>query len=290
MMPRPVSQAMGRALGFTLGSILRYRRRDALDALSRAFPERSSADHHDILNRMYRHLGLTIVETLRIEKEGRGYLTQRMEWRGREFLDRALEDKRGVLVLSAHTGNWELGITALSALGYPASVVVKTIRNRAVRDRVGRIRRSFGLKELPARGAYRACLKALRNNEIVAFVLDQNMTRPEGVFVEFFGQMACTTPGLAHLAWVSGAPVIAIFMERLENGRHRYHCCSPLPPPAGRDTESLTEATRRYTRAIEQFVREHPDQWIWIHRRWKTRPLVRAGAFAERPNGEAPAL
>ncbi len=273
--------SFGETLGFALGSVIRYRRRDASDALTHAFPDWSSAKKKVVLRQMYRHFGLNIVEMLRLEWEEREAVKQRMEWCGREYLDRALNQKHGVLVLSAHTGNWELGITVLPALGYPLNVVVKTIRNVAVRERVTRIRRSFGLKEIPARGGYRMCLRALRNNEVIGFVLDQNMTRAEGVFVEFFGRPACTTPGLAHLAAVSGAPVLPVFLERLPDGRHRYNCFPPLVPPSGRHPDALKEATQRYTRTIEKFVREHPDQWIWIHRRWKTRPL---------PTSETPTL
>lgn len=277
-LPVGLSNAVARGAAALIGSVFRFRRRDAAAALRLAFPEIPPAEARRILRRMYANLALNAVEMLRLQKGGANYLQSATEWAGREHLDRARAEGRGVLLLSAHTGNWELGITALPALGYPASVVVKNIKNRGLNERIVRLRRQFGLNVLPARGAYRACLRALKRNEILGFVLDQNMTRDEGVFVEFFGRPACTTPGLAHLAAVSGAPVVPVFMERVDSRRHRFNLSPALPPPRDRSEAALTEATQLYTRVIEDFIRAHPDQWIWIHRRWKTRPLPPANA------------
>mgnify|MGYP005839001907 CR=1 FL=1 len=271
-LPPHLAAVAGRGLGKTIGSALRYRRRDADEALRCALPHLCAADRRRVLSKMYRHLGSNVIEMLRLEKAGRAYVAENMEWSGREHLDAARARGRGVLMLSAHTGNWELGITALPALGYPASVVVKRIRASRVNARIERIRTLFGLRVLPSQGAYRDCLRALRRNDVLGFVLDQNRTIHDGIFVEFFGRPACTSPGLAHMAAVSGAPVVPVFMERLEDGRHRYNIRPPLTPPSGRDPDALAEATQRYCREIEDFIREHPEQWIWIHRRWKTRP------------------
>lgn len=271
-LPERAAQRLGDALAFLVGRVARYRRADADDALRRSLPHLTDAERRRILNAMYRHLALNVIEMLRVERDGVAGVQRRMEWRGREHLDRALADGRGVLLLSAHTGNWELGITALPSYGYATAVVVKRIRSAAVNARIERLRRAFGLRVLPAQGAYRDCLRALQRNEILGFVLDQNRTIYDGIFVNFFGRPACTSPGLAHLAAVSRAPVVPGFMERLADGRHRYHIGAPLAPPSSREPEALAEATQRYTRVIEDFVREHPEQWIWIHRRWKTRP------------------
>lgn len=281
-LPPRLAGAAGRGLGAVIGSVLRYRRRDAEEALRRALPRLSASDRRRILNAMYRHLGSNVIEMLRLEKAGRAYVADNLEWSGREHLDAARAQGRGVLMLSAHTGNWELGITALPALGYPASVVVKRIRVSRINARIERIRTLFGLRVLPSQGAYRDCLRALRRNEVLGFVLDQNRTVYDGIFVEFFGRPACTSPGLAHMAAISGAPVVPAFMQRLNDGRHRYNIRPPLPPPSGRDPDALAEATQRYCREIEDFIRQHPEQWIWIHRRWKTQP-TRAGRGSTDP-------
>lgn len=280
-LPERAAVRLGNAMAFLLGRLARYRRADADEALRRSFPDLPADERRRILDAMYRHLALNVVEMLRIERDGVAGVQRRMEWRGRENLDNARAVGRGVLLLSAHTGNWELGITALPSYGYPAAVVVKRIRSAAVNARIERLRRVFGLRVLPAQGAYRDCLRALQRNEILGFVLDQNRTIYDGIFVEFFGRPACTSPGLAHLAAVSGAPVVPGFMERLPDGRHRYHIGSPLAPPSSRKPEALAEATQRYTRVIEDFIRQHPEQWIWIHRRWKTRPPTAPNKTAE---------
>ncbi len=276
--PPRAALAAGRGLGIIIGTVLRYRRRDADRALQCAFSQMSADERRRILRAMYRHLGCNVIEMLRLEKAGRAYLMSHIEWRGREHLDAALAEGRGVLMLSAHTGNWELGITALPALGYPASVVVKRIRSSAVNAGIERVRRQFGLQLLPSQGAYRDCLRALRRNEVLGFVLDQNRTIYDGIFVEFFGLPACTSPGLAHMAATSGAPVVPVFMERIADDRHCFNVSPSLEPPADRTAAALAEATQRYCRVIEDFVRRHPEQWIWIHRRWKTQPRGSAGA------------
>lgn len=283
-MPARMARAGAHGAGAIIGSVFRYRRRDALEALRLAFPEKTRAELRRIVRRMYANLALNAVEMLRIEKEAEQYRRGAIAWSGRDYLDRALQERKGALLLSAHTGNWELCGTLLPAVGYPANIVAKNIKNRGLNERIVRLRRQFGLTVLPARGSYRACLRALKRNDILVFVLDQNMTRNEGVFVDFFGRPACTTPGLAHLAAVSGAPVLPLFAERLDDSRHCLHVGPPLAPPRDRGEAALTEATQRYTRVIEDFVRARPEQWIWIHRRWKTRPLPAAAPASPAPS------
>jgi KDO2-lipid IV(A) lauroyltransferase len=133
-------------------------------------------------------------------------------------------------------------------------------------------RSRFGLKFVPAHNSYRQCLSALRKNEIIAFVLDQNMIDTEGIFVDFFGKKACTSPGLAYMSAQSGAAVVPVFMIRLENGRHLIKAAAPIPPPPDRKPETIHAYTQLYTKVIEDVVREYPAQWTWIHRRWRTTP------------------
>lgn len=273
-LPRAGALALGRGFGFLFGRVLRYHRRDALDALARAFPERTPEERRRLADAMYRHLGLSGAELLWITPARMPeFMATRFAWDGREHFDRAKAAGRGGLVLTGHIGNWELLCRATSAAGFPMSAVIKPFRSRAMTAYVDWLRKAYGVGALPRTGAYRDILRALRANQLVGFVLDQNMTRAEGVFVDFFGRPACTTTGLAHLAANTGVPVIPVFIERVGEDRHVAHILPPLDPPPDREPETLRAATRQYTRIIEDYIRAHPEQWIWIHRRWRTQPV-----------------
>ncbi len=266
--------AWGRWLGRFFGQAVRYHRKDALDALRRAFPGKTTAEARRIANAMYEHLGMNGVESVRLPVVGRAYIERAIEWENIHILKEALKEGRGVLVLTAHCGNWELSCTATPVFGMPITIVVKRVKGRLLNEHVNALRTQFGLKVVPAQNSYRECLRALRRNEILGFVLDQNMTRDEGVFVDFFGRPACTTPGLAHMAARAQVPVVPTFIERLPSGRHLIRTLDPLPPPPDHEPDTLREATQTYTRIIENHIRARPEQWIWIHRRWRTIPLA----------------
>jgi len=271
-LPLPVALALGQGLGWLYGSVIRFHRRDAWEALRRSLPEKNAAERAAILSRMYRNLGMNLVETLRLAALPRERLAELLTFEGAEHLHAALARGRGVLVLSAHIGNWDLLCTLAPYFNYPTTIITKEIRNRALNELWMETRRRFGLKFAPAHHSYRQCLHALRNNEIVGFILDQNMIRDEGVFVDFFGQPACTTPGLAFMSAQSRAPVVPVFILRRKGGRHLVRVSPLLEPPPDRRPETIREYTQRYTRIIEDVVRQYPEQWIWIHRRWRTVP------------------
>lgn len=277
-LPLRTALAMGRALGTLLGSVIRYHRKDAIEALARSFPEKTPRERRDILNRMYKNLGTNIVEVLRFARIGDHYLRESIEWDDDQEAREVLAANKGLLVLSAHTGNWDLLCTVAPRFNYPATVITKNLRNSALNSYWMGTRARFGLKFVPAHNSYRQCLAALRNNEIVAFILDQNMINTEGIFVDFLGKPACTSPGLAYMSAQSGAAVAPMFIIRLENGKHRVKVLPTIPPPPDRKPDTIRIYTQRYTKVIENVIREHPDQWIWIHRRWRTVPPAQTEA------------
>ncbi len=280
-LPPGAAQALGRGLGAAVGSVLRVRRADARAALARAFPDAAPRERRRILRAAYANLGLTAVEFLRLARIDAETLRGCVDIEHAERLDAALARGRGVCALTAHTGNWELPGLALPLLGYPLAAIAKPIKNARIDAFVRRARTRFGLELLPSRGAYRACLRVLRRNGLLAFMLDQNMTRVEGVFVDFLGRPACTTPGLAHLAAAARAPVVPIFAGRRPGGRHVLRVLPALDPPPDRAAETLRAATQEYTRIIEDHIRAFPGEWIWIHRRWRTVPREDPGRRVE---------
>ncbi len=273
-LPLGSALAFGRGLGWVFGSLIRYHRRDAREALKRSFPEMTPAAIEKIIRSMYSHLGMNIIESARMASLKDSYVKQHIRCTGTEIVEKVLSEGRGALALTAHVGNWEIASALLPRiLGIKMSIVAKPIKGRGLDSYVRETRSRFGLQILSAKGSYRDCLRALRENQLIGFVLDQNMIRREGEFVEFFGRPACTTLGLAHLAARTGAPVIPIFARRYDTASHEIKIYPPLEPPRDKERESLIEATKKYTAFIEQVIRRHPEQWIWIHRRWRTTPL-----------------
>jgi Kdo2-lipid IVA lauroyltransferase/acyltransferase len=271
-LPLGAALAIGCGLGWIYGSVIRYHRKDAIDALTRSFPDKTPSEIRGIVRRMYAGLGMNFVETCRLGKVTSDFLRANIEIEGEEHAREALARNQGAIILTGHVGNWDLLCTVVPRLGYPLTVISKDIKNKGLNEYWMNIRQRFGVKFVPAHNSYRACLTALKKNELIGFILDQNMIKTEGVFVDFFGKPACTTPGMAYMSAQSGAPVVPVFMIRRENGRHLVKVLPPLDPPPNREPETIREFTQRYTKIIEDVIRQYPDQWIWIHRRWKTVP------------------
>ncbi len=265
--------AAGRRLGWFYGSVIRYHRKDALEALRRAFPEKKESERRSLLQSMYRNLGINLVEEFRLQHIPEELLKKSISWEGESIAHDVLAAGKGMIVLSAHLGNWDILCTLAPRFNYPTTIITKNIKNKALNRFWMEARSRFGLQFVPAHNSYRLCLAALRRNEIIGFILDQNMIRTEGIFVDFFGKPACTTPGLAFMSAQSGAPVVPVFITRQQDGTHRVRLLPAIAPPPDRKPETIQQYTQLYTKVIEDNVREHPDQWIWIHRRWRTQPL-----------------
>ena len=268
----PNALALGRGLGWIFGNVLHHRRKDAAEALRRSFPEKSEKERTTILNQMYLNLGMNLAEEFRLPSVPKSYLEENILWEGEAYSREVLAAGKGLLVLSAHLGNFDLLCAFAPKFDFPTTVITKRIKNNDLNQFWMDARSRFGLKFVPAHNSYRQCLTALRKNEIVAFVLDQNMIDTEGVFVDFFDKKACTSPGLAYMSAQSGAAVVPVFMIRLDNGRHLIKALPAIPPPPDRKPETILTYTQLYTKVIEDIIREYPDQWFWIHRRWKTQP------------------
>lgn len=262
---------VGRSLGAVWWTLLRYRRDVILENLARAFPERSDAERKRLGKLACIHLVTTMLEFLRIPRYAReGYPNVRFE--GLDHYEAAKAQQKGVLCLSGHFGSFELAVAAVARVASPISVVVKAFPG-AVDRFINQVRSGQGLQPIAAENAVRPILAALRSNHSVVFVLDQNATRSTGVFVDFFGQPASTMSALAVLALRTEAPVIAATIVREAPGRHvlRVHPAFPTPPAATRD-EAIRNLTALYTRFLEDAIRAQPEQWLWTHKRWRTRP------------------
>jgi KDO2-lipid IV(A) lauroyltransferase len=269
---RPTMLRRGARLGWFLGHVVRHRRAEALAALRRSLPELAPAATLAALDGMYRNLTLNVLEILRMYGGATEELEALMTIEGEDIVKAALARGRGAMILTGHVGNFDMLAMFAAHRHYPLTIISKKLKNAAVNNIWSSLRERFGVNILFAHNSARGCLKALRANSLVGFLVDQNRPREQGVFVQFFGQPACTTPGLAILASQAQAPVIPIFISRRPDGTHHLQIQPLLEPPPDREPATILSYTQLYTTITERAIRQHPDQWTWIHRRWKTRP------------------
>jgi KDO2-lipid IV(A) lauroyltransferase len=241
--------------------------------LARAFPEKSKLWRRGVAAATYRHLGREAAALLRMEGMTGEEIRERCEVSGIDRVREALADGRGVLLLTGHLGNWEVGGAAVAANDVPLDVVARLQRNRLFEARLSRMREELGMKVIYRHEATRALLRSLREPRAVALVADQNAP-VGGIFVDFFGTPAATVRGPGSLAARTGAAVMTALVRRLDGRRARYHLAiEPLRMEASGDPSAdLLALTRSYHIALETAIREAPEQYFWFHRRWKTRP------------------
>ena len=200
-----------------------------------------------------------------------------VEVEGLEHCFAALEKKRGLLLFGAHFGNWELSAVAISLCLKPIVVIYRPIDNVMLDKLVTWVRQSTGNTAMAKGAAMWPMVRILRKNGIVSLLIDQNTGEWEGVFVDYFGRPACTTNGLALLALLTGAPVIHVALARREDGRYRLIFSPEVEIICTEDREKdVLENTRRFTAIIEAMVRRYPDQWLWVHERWKEKKITEA--------------
>lgn len=273
-LPLRIAVRAGQGLGWVAGSAVRFRRREVEQTLRTCFPEKSEDDLRMIARNMYLHLGGSTAELFWYCRRGMDTFTPRMLFTAEQAqqMDALKAQGRGILLLTAHIGNFELFGSFGALTGHPITAVVKPIKNAGVQRFWNEQRNNLGFEVLPWRTSFRECLRKLRNNEVVGMIMDQNTIRSQGIFVDFFGRPASTTRGLAILAARSGAPVLPSFMVQRANFEHEIIFNEVIEPPPDTSPETIHAYTQKYTSVIEAWVREYPEQWIWLHRRWRTQP------------------
>ncbi len=267
---------VGRRLGDLAWAALPARRVVTLDNLQRAFGgDRDAEELHRLGRSSFEHLGMNLVEACVFFFRPPAVLLSRVTLEGVEHLKAAAAAGKGILLLTAHYGNWELLAASHALTGFALSVVVRPLDNPVLDRVVARFRQRGGVELIAKRRALREVLDALRHQRMLGILLDQNAARGEGVFVPFFGVPASTSKALAVVALRAGAPVVPVFIHRDVSGRHTVRVEPAIPPPADGD---VTAYTATFNRAIEAAIRRAPEQWFWMHARWKTRPRAEAAA------------
>ena len=270
-LPSGMGLAVGRRVGDVLWWLLPRRRRLTLDNLARSFGrEVPPGELRRLGRRSFQHVGMNLIELCRYFLRPTDVMLSRVRVEGGEHLKTAAAQGRGVLILTAHYGNWELLAAAHGLTGLPLSIVTRPLDHPLLDDLAARFRQRSGAELIIKRQAVREVLQALRRQRMVGILLDQNATRPEGVFVPFFGVPASTSKGLAVLALRTGAPVVPVFLRRDPDGRgHCMDVGAPIPPPPDGDAATYTAT---FNQVLEATIRRSPEQWLWMHARWRTQP------------------
>jgi len=273
-LPRPLSRALGIAIA-QMVYLLHFRlRRVGMRNLRMIFPEKSEAERARILRGEFTSLGRQLAEMSQFPRYTKDNIDDIVVYDGLENYERAYARGKGVLFLTAHFGGWELSAFAHSLHGHWLHVVMRPMDNPYLDRLLQSYRSMHGNKVVDKDDFVRGLLAAMKAGETVGILMDTNMTPPQGVFVDFFGIPACTASGLARIALRTDAAVVpgfTIWDEKLRKYRLRFDPALDLIRTGDLEADIVAN-TQMFTKVIEDYVRKYPEQWLWVHRRWKTRP------------------
>ena len=269
-LPYRLSVSAGGALGWIAYYLIPRDRMRAVENLARAFPDREPAWARRTARRTFIHLGKALMEALAVESRR---LAEAVSFRGLENLRTAIARGKGVVYVTGHIGNWEMMAAAVGQ-HHPVSVIAAPLEPAELNDLIVDLRAGLGLQTIVRgrAGAARELIRVFRENRILGILIDQD-TDVEGAFVEFFGRPAWTPTAAAQMAMKFGAAVVFGYIHRGNDGRHTVTIEGPLElVRSGNSDEDLRSNTALLTRKIEEAILLSPDQWVWMHRRWRREP------------------
>jgi KDO2-lipid IV(A) lauroyltransferase len=273
-LPRRVARRFAAAVTRVLFTLQPKLQKTAEFNLRLAFPDWTDAQRKDATRKMVRNLGWMAAEFARLPRLTKENIEDVVILEGHENFLEGQRRGNGVLYLTGHIGAWELSSFAHALYGYPLHYMARPLDNKRLDALVNKYRCASGNRPIFKNESARVMLKILKDSGTVGILADQNTLPVEGVFVDFFGKLACTTTGLSRVALHTGAAVVpgyAYWDETIQKYRLRFE--PPLELIQTGDTErDVFENTQRFAKVIEEIIRKHPDQWVWVHRRWKTRP------------------
>ena len=243
-----------------------------LHNLTRAFPDKSLAEITGIAKGVYRNLGTTLGEFFEIPSLTSQNMHHWVKFEGLEHYERARSRGKGILFYTAHFGNWELAAACFGLQNIGVHIIYRALDNPILENFVAWFRSYTGHRIVPKGGAFGKIIELLKNNEMIGVLIDQNVSWREGVFVDFFGRPASTTKRFAALSLQTGAAVVPVFIVRQPTGRYKIVINEEIETIQSTDHEGdLFHNTQAYTAVIEDIVRRYPDQYFWLHQRWKTK-------------------
>jgi Kdo2-lipid IVA lauroyltransferase/acyltransferase len=274
ILPRPLSRAVAIAIAQLVYLLHVKLRRVGMRNLAMVFPEKTVAERKRILRGEFTSLGRQLAELCQFGRYTLENVDEVVVYDGLENYQRAYAPGKGVLFLTAHFGGWELSAFVHSLHGHPVNIVMRPMDNEYLDRMLQNQRTLHGNKVVPKDDFVRGLLAAMKTGQTVGILMDTNMTPPQGIFVDFFGIPACTASGLARIALRTGAAVLpgfTIWDERLGKYRLRFDPALDLIRTGNLEAD-IAANTQMFTKVIEDYVQKYPDQWLWVHRRWKTRP------------------
>lgn len=280
-LPRPLARAFAISLGQIVYLLHRKLRRVGMRNLELAFPDMSVAERKRILRAEFTSLGRQLAEVCQFPRYTLENVEQVVVYDGLENYEKAFAAGKGVLFLTAHFGGWELSAFTHSLHGHWMHVVMRPMDNDYLNGLIQHYRTMHGNKMVDKDDFVRGLLSAMKAGEAVGILMDTNMTPPQGIFVDFFGIPACTASGLARIALRTDAAVVpgfTIWDETLGKYRLRFDPAVELIRTGDVETDILANM-QKFTSIIEDYVRKYPEQWLWVHRRWKTRPAGELGLY-----------
>lgn len=272
-LPRGLARGLGTIVGGLAYLCFGRLRRVGMRNLELAFPKLTERQHRRVLQRSFEQLGRQLAEFCQMRRYTSQQMSTFIRYDGLERYKAAAARGKGVFVLTGHLGAWELSSFFHSLMGYPMGMVIRRLDNAIADEQVNQIRCLHGNRVLHKDDFARGLLSEMREGRTVGILMDTNMTPPQGVFVPFFDRLACTASGLARVARKTGAAVLPGFLLEEGAGRYRLHFGEEilLTTTDDSDSDAVTN-TARFTATLEAYIRQYPEQWLWMHRRWKTRP------------------
>jgi KDO2-lipid IV(A) lauroyltransferase len=281
ILPRPLARAMGFGLAWVVYLLHARLRQVGMRNLALVFPEKSESERARILRGEFASLGRQLAEVCKFPAYTLENVEQVVVYDGLENYERAYARGKGVLFLTAHFGGWELSAFTHSLHGHWMHVVVRAMDNVYLDRLIRKYRTMHGNQIVEKDDFVRGLLAAMKAGEVVGILMDTNMTPPQGIFVDFFGIPACTASGLARIALRTDAAVVPTFtIWDKQLGKYRLRFDPAVELARTGELESDIHAnTQKFTSMIEDYVRKYPEQWLWVHRRWKTRPPGEQGLY-----------
>lgn len=269
-LPEKTALNAGRNLGLFWFHIIRYRRNLVFDNLKKAYrDEKNEEEIYQIARKNFIHYGINLIEFLRLPKLQPEDFSQKINILDTKSIETALKKRKGVIAILGHYGNWDMAAIAQAYAGFDCHIITKTAKNKSIDEFWQNIREEKGVHFLPKKNSIFTIFRLLKKNKIVVMIFDQHMGGNKGIKVNFFNRPASTMRGVALIAMKTGTPVVPVYIWR-EKGIHYYKTGPEIPLEKGASKEeTIRRSTQKYNDTLEAFVRMHPEQWTWIHKRWK---------------------
>lgn len=274
ILPRQISLKAGEFLSVTMYYLSSRHRKITIDNLKNAYGNgKDEKEIEEIAKNVFKNIGRVAAEFAKMTSYKRDFIERIIEIDGVENFQKAIDKGKGIILLGAHLGNWELLAYSLALRGYPLNIIARPLDNPLIERFVLKQRTAAGAMVIAKKNALRDILYCLKKGEQVGILLDQNVAQQEGIFVDFFGRIACTSFGLALIALKIDVTILPIFLVYIGDGKYKRLVGSEIKIKRSGDFDKdMAYNTALFTKVIESYIRRYSDQWFWVHRRWKTQP------------------